>query len=294
MAAPELSVARSGYGGRGYKHPHTGQLVPSVTTVLKQAASPGLTQWAVDQTAAYAVANIDSLLSRTEQQGWGFLRWYHKRNPLPLEEGYDIRNYHLGVLNDAAELGTSMHDWIEADVDDTRPIPDTTLESEAFWQMVDVWNDFQQSNFIEPILTEVTVWNADEGYAGTFDGLWSINGRLTLLDIKTARSLWPDHRMQLAALANATTFLTKNKEGEWEEFDWTDYTHDDGLDYKFIHIRPDDIDNKGSMVNSYVKIEDASENMDLYYQMFLGLLASKKAELAIADRQKLQKKSMQD
>ena len=106
---PKLRVRSSGHGGSGYKHPHTGDVVPGVTTVLKRLDKPGVLQWAVDNTAAYAVANVDGLLNRTEEQGFGFLRWYWKRDPLKGDLS-DIRNYSDGVLNDAAELGTMMHD----------------------------------------------------------------------------------------------------------------------------------------------------------------------------------------
>lgn len=288
MAAPKLARAQSKMGGRGYLHPATGQLVPSVTTVLRMAASPALTQWAVDQTAAYAVANIDSLLTRTEEQGWGFLRWYHRRDPKPISEGFDVRNYHIGVLNDAAELGTSIHEYIEADANGWE-MPDTSLESERFWQMVTMWDQFKQEHTVEPVLTETTVWNAEKGYAGTFDGLWKIDGKLTLLDIKSARGIWPDHFMQLGALKNATTFLTEGFDG-WIEQDWDSSKIES---YGFLHIRPDDVDNNGKLMLSYCNWEDADANkLDMRYEQFLGLLLAKQAELRITDLEKLEAKEL--
>lgn len=288
MAAPKLAVAKSGYGGRGYKHPLTGQLVPSVTTILRVVSSPALDQWRVDQTAAYAVANIDSLLTRTEEQGWGFLRWYHGRDPKQISEGFDVRNYHIGVLNDAAELGTSIHEYIEADANGWE-MPDTSLESERFWQMVTMWDQFKQEHTVEPVLTETTVWNAEKGYAGTFDGLWKIDGKLTLLDIKSARGIWPDHFMQLGALKNATTFLTEGFDG-WIEQDWDSSKIES---YGFLHIRPDDVDNNGKLMLSYCNWEDADANkLDMRYEQFLGLLLAKQAELRITDLEKLEAKEL--
>lgn len=281
---PELSVKQSGFGGRGYKHPLTGQVVPGVTTITGSAHKPGLIQWVVDQTAAFAVANIDALMNRSELQGWGFLRWYHKRNPLPLEEGSEIRNFHIGVLNDAAELGTSMHEFIEADVDDTRAFPDTSFEPPAFHQMVPVWEKFKSEHTIEPILTEATVWHAELGYAGTFDGLWIIDGKVCLIDIKTSRNMWPEHSMQLAALKNAKTLLAKNDDGTWSETDF-DYEIDR---VAVIHIRPDDTENDGTPKPAYIEMVDA-EDLDLHWQGFKGLLMYKTAERAIQIRRNEEK-----
>lgn len=279
MAEPELAVKQSGFGGRGYKHPLTGRIVPSVTTVLKAANKPAITQWAVDQTAAYAVANIDSLMNRSELQGWGFLRFFHKRNPLPLEDGTDIRNFHIGVLDDAAELGTSTHNWIEADVDPNMPFPDTTLESESFWQMVAVWNKFKSEHVIEAVYTELTVWNEIEGYAGTLDGLWLIDGKLYLLDLKTSRGIWPEHSMQLAALRNAKTMLVKQDDGTYKELPFDLDIENVGM----LHIRPDDVETNGQPKPAYIELVEA-QDLDLHWEAFKGLLRYKKAERAIQQR----------
>lgn len=284
MTQPELATVQSGFGGRGYKHPHTGQRVPSVTTVLRAAASPGITQWAVDQTAAYAAANVEGLLSRSETQGWNMLRWYYGRNPVPLEQGTDIRNYHLGVLNDAAELGTAMHEWMEADLNPGSAYPDVSLQPQMFWDMIPVWNEFQASHEMVTMYTEVTVWNAEEGYAGTFDWLGTIDGVMTLVDFKTSRSIWPDHKRQLAALKNAPEILVKEN-GEWVSKEWPDVKQ-----FGLIHVRPDDVANNGTPVPAFCEYHEA-EDLDLHYQAFLGCLNMKKADIAVAAREKERTKS---
>lgn len=283
MTSPKLAVKASGFGGRGYRHPETGQLVPSVTTVLKAAAQPGVTQWAVDQTAAFAAANPEYLMGMSQDRAWGYLRWYYKREPKEIYDGLDVRNYHKGVLNDAAEQGTGMHEWAQADVDNRLQYPIITDDNVAHWQMVGAWNKYLQENAVEPMLTEVTVWNATEGYAGTFDGLWVINGKLSLLDIKTSRGIWPDHSRQLAALKNGETYFTE-VDGEWIENPWQPVV-EQVEEFAFLHIRPDDIDNKGTFIDAYCEYTEA-EDLDLYYEGFLGCLNMKKSELAIAARQK--------
>lgn len=310
MTSPELRVTKSGYGGSGYILParpgdekfklvtnadkqqvkarldENGKttVVPGVTTVLKAAAQPGIVQFAVDQTAAKAAASPETLLGYSQERAWGYLRWYWKNEPKEIYDGLDIRNYHKGILNDAAEQGTKMHEWIQADVDTTLVIPKIEADDVNHWQMVTAWDNWAAAHLIDPVMTEITAWNHTQGYAGTFDGLYYIDGKLWLLDIKTSRGLWPDHSRQLAALKEAETYFVKNEAGEWEEHDWQEVVST--IDkFGFIHVRPDDIEQDGRPKPAYCELIEA-EDLDLYYEAFLGCLGMKKSELAVAARQK--------
>jgi hypothetical protein len=264
---PKLRVRSSGHGGSGYKHPHTGDIVPGVTTVLKKLEKPAIAQWAVDNTAAYAVANIDSLLSRTQEQGFGFLRWYWKRDPLK-DDTEDIRNYSAGVLNDAAELGTMVHDWIAAETDDNFPYPDTSMAREHFWEMVEQWNSFKSEHAIQPVFTEVTVWNEEYGYAGTADAIWLIDGKMTMLDIKTSRSTWDEHWMQAVALDKCEYALIE-VDGEWVQEPMPKIDQ-----IALLHIRPSDTDKNGNPMFPFaeLKVLDMAEYDELW-RAFHGLLS---------------------
>ena len=263
---PKLRVRSSGHGGSGYKHPHTGEIVPGVTTVLKQLAKPGVVQWAVDNTAAYAVANIDGLLSRTEEQGYGFLRWYWKRDPLK-GDLTDIRNYSNGVLDDSAELGTLVHDWIAAE-HDASPYPNTEDVGDFFWEMVEQWDAFAAANDITPLHSEVTLWNKELGYAGTADGIWAINGEVVLIDLKTSRNTWDEHWMQLIALRECDTMLVETSEGEWLELEAPKYNK-----LALIHIRPSDTDKNGNPMLPFAEMKVMPEaEYDVMFTAFKGLL----------------------
>jgi len=50
---------------------------------------------------------------------------------------------------------------------------------------------------------ELVVWNDAQGYAGTVDLLCEIDGKPTLVDFKTSKSIWPSHRMQVSAYQRA-------------------------------------------------------------------------------------------
>lgn len=279
MSEPKLRVRSSGHGGSGYKHPETGKIVPGVTTVLKKLDKPGVLQWAVDNTAAYAVANIDSLLNRTEEQGWGFLRWYWKRDPLASDD-QDIRNYSAGVLNNAAELGTLMHDWIAAEHDDL-PYPDVTLAPPHFWEMVAQWDAWKVEHDIKPILTETTFWSDQYGYAGTADGLWEIDGVRTLLDVKTSRNVWDEHFMQLAALGACDTYLIES-DNKWTEQELPGFSQ-----YALLHIRPSDTTKNGEPMEPFCRLEVVDmEEIPLHFEAFVGLLAVSEAQNKVREHRK--------
>lgn len=280
MTEPKLRVRSSGHGGSGYKHPLTGAIVPGVTTVLKKLDKPGVLQWAVDNTAAYAVANIDALMNRTEEQGFGFLRWYWKRDPLASDD-QDIRNYSNGVLRDAAELGTLMHDWVAAE-HDAQPYPDVTFAPEYFWEMVAEWDKWKLEHNVKPIMTETTFWSHQYGYAGTADGLWEIDGVPTLLDVKTSRNVWDEHYMQLSALGACDVALIESDNGEWTEVDIPAFSQ-----YSLLHIRPTDTDKHGEHMEAFCRLEEVDmEEIPLHFEAFLGLLAVSDAQNKVREHRK--------
>ena len=276
---PELRVRSSGHGGSGYKHPLTGKIVPGVTTVLKKLDKPGVVQWAVDNTSAYAVANIDALLNRTEEQGYGFLRWYWKRDPLASDDG-DIRNYSNGVLNDAASLGTLIHDWIAAEHDNT-PYPDVTMAPDYFWEMVAQWDKWKSEHDVTPIVTETTLWSHQYGYAGTADGIWNVDGTNMLLDIKSSRNVWDEHLMQLSALGACDAMLIKS-DNKWEEVELPGFSQ-----YALLHIRPNDTDKYGNHMDAFCRLELVDmEEIPLHFEAFLGLLAVSEAQNKVREHRK--------
>ena len=280
---PKLRVRSSGHGGSGYKHPLTGQVVPGVTTVLKKLDKPGIVQWAVDNTAAYAVANIDGLLNRTEEQGYGFLRWYWKRDPLQGDQD-DIRNFSNGVLNDAANLGTMMHDWVAAD-HDAQPYPDVTFAPEYFWEMVAVWDEWKAEHDVKPLFTETTLWSEQYGYAGTADGLWVVDGVTTMVDVKTSRNVWDEHLMQLSALGACDYALVENDKGEWEEIPVPDFSQ-----YALLHIRPSDTTKHGEPMEPFCKLEVVDiDEIPLHFEAFRGLLAVSEAQNQLREYRKEKK-----
>jgi hypothetical protein len=268
LTLPKRALTRSGYGGRGYRplgHKNL-PVLPSVTTILKAESKDALTQWSADQTAAFAIAQGERLLSMADAKAWGFLRFYWKRSPKdPLSGDVDLNDYHTGVLSDAGELGDSVHEWIEADLFGL-PFPDVRNRNSAFRDCVGQWNKFKSEHTIVPHRVENTVWNNSGdglGYAGTFDLLCEIDGELYLLDIKTSRGLYSSTWMQLAALFHAPTLLEEGENGVDR------FIHDWQKPIKrlaVIHVRPDDDDRE-----AFCKLVEMPGDHNTHFKSFLGL-----------------------
>lgn len=284
--SPLYRVRASGLGGSGYARPPVDDepfkiinnadgikiqavvdeqgktvVVPGATTVLKAMGDgPGLTQWKIDQTAAYAVAHVDSLLNRTEEQGWGFLRYFHKRVP-DLDD--PIRTAHKGVLDDLAQLGTGIHKWIEVDLFENDFPPEIKNRETA--EMIDAWNVFKFEHTIEPVTAEKTVWADD--YGATFDHIMIIDGKLSLIDVKSSKKIGDSHKMQLSALRNTRRSFEK-VDGTWEEFYIPEVE-----EFGFIKVRPDDYDNKGKFVPRHAEYHTITEaELDIHFEKFQACL----------------------
>lgn len=287
MVAPRHRVRNSGSGGSGYKNPVTGEVTPGVTTVLKQAGNDALIQWSVDQVSAWAVANVDALLNRTTEQGWGYLRYYHKRTP-DLESD-PLRSAHKGVLNDLAEIGTNMHDYLEWAVTGRDGFaPD--LKTRESVEMAEQVEEFLFLNEVIPLAQELTVWG--DGYTGTLDGIYIVNGVPTLLDTKTSRNIHNSHKRQLSALHYAPIYdilldtdgneldsITQGRYTDLKQVAKTDkWEFREKPQYEafgFIHMRPSDYDNKGNYVAPFCRLEplDAGE-LPIHHKAFRGFLAA--------------------
>lgn len=303
---PKLRVRASGLGGSGYVLPtrlgYDGKplIVPGVTTCLGALDKPGILQWSIDNVAAYASANVDKLLSRTEEQGYGFLRFYHKRmkeadfdNP-----DIDIRDYSNGVLNDLAELGTITHDWV-ADFVNGFFEPEITRneQAEMIAEFVDWWNAHE----VTVLETEVTVIIASENgdlSAGTLDHIWIVDGVPMLIDLKTSRKTRAEHFAQAAALGAAQSIIREvdadtpgavpYESKTWGTTYWVEEPLPDFSAFAILHLRPSDTDNEGNYMAPFCRLEPISEaKIAAGWKLYQASLAARLAQrdMKIAEKE---------
>ena len=114
-----------------------------------------------------------------------------------------IKGAHRRKSSAAADLGTAVHDACDHWVRD-EPMPKWEPGVEKFMEQFVQFLEARRPVFL---MTEVTVWNRTHGYAGTFDWLARIGGKVTLGDHKTGNNVWPEVGLQLSALAHAEFIL---------------------------------------------------------------------------------------
>lgn len=182
-------------GGRQYRHPVSGIMVPSVTTILDALDKPQLDNWAIEETAFYAVANLSRLAQLDPEDAITLLkgaRWKSTR------DGVDRGNYSHGILEDLARgvavLRTPQNGWV-----------------------LDCWEGLNQEFDIQILEAEATFWHPgifdgpdgpELGYAGSGDVLGLVNGELSVLDWKsTASGIWGETALQCCGYGMAPKII---------------------------------------------------------------------------------------
>ena len=307
MTDPILSVRASGFFGRGYvlpTRPNPDDLdskgkpkptkVPGITTVTGALDKPGVVQWAVDLTAAYAVANAQDLLARDEDWGFRKLRFYHSRKPDYDNPETNVNNFHVGVLDDLANQGTVIHAAIEAYIkDDYFGAPDWTRpeQEEAFGLFV----EWAAENVLEWIASESTVIHPESGYAGTGD-IWvrlkDSPEDVWYIDVKSSRNIHDTHVMQGAAIKNAPLQMVEAEGGvpykgrEWVEVPAVTVTR-----VGVLQVRQVSVDEYGNNIPAFVKLHEIPEvELEPAYEQFLGALQVRKAQAKLRDVRKVAEK----
>jgi hypothetical protein len=207
VTAPALAQEQPD-GSRKYVHPITDEKVPSVTTILREAiAKPRLMGWATGVAARYSVETWDWLGQQPPSERIEMIRYAHDRE-----------------RQKASDLGTEVHsvidDWCAG-----RPHENTKATAPYLNNFIS-FMFAKKPHFIE---NEVTVWSRKHRYAGTFDWLAEIDGKVWLGDTKTGKRVYDEVGLQLAALGNADFIL--REDGTEEPIpEWTRMAA--------LHVRP--------------------------------------------------------
>jgi len=140
-----------------------GKRVPGVTTILGVLAKPALIKWA---------------------------------NNLGLQ-GIDSTKYVDGL----ASIGTLAHHMVECEWSKEEPdlgdySPDEIDKAEN--ALISFYN-WQGEHDVNPKFVEEPLVSEQYHYGGTIDCYAEVDGKMTLLDLKTGKGIWPEHFHQLAA-----------------------------------------------------------------------------------------------
>lgn len=108
----------------------------------------------------------------------------------------------------ASKFGNAVHRATE--LHDAGTLDMATMNV-ALAPYLDGWKRFLTETGFTGLKSETVVYSANHGYAGRFDRLGVMTGKLTLLDIKTTTTVPKTTKLQLAAYANAYEEMHDNK-----------------------------------------------------------------------------------
>lgn len=241
--------ARNGRGGRYYVwRSEDGEQTDryySVTTIIDNGIpKPALMGWAVKMTALYAIQNLDILRAHIAKDldEAGKLPPFSEKDGKPTSEGaleaYKLLwNSRYTSKERAAQLGSRIHEAIESYVLD-RPAPQWSDDVAPYLEnAVRFLTDF--GVLVE--MTEASVFNRTQKYAGTLDMIATINGQRWLIDFKTGSGVYPETALQMSAYAHAE-FIGKpdRTEHPMPEIDRAAIVHLRADGYRFIPVRIDE------------------------------------------------------
>lgn len=163
--------------------------VPGVTTLIgKGLPKDGLPYWAARTVAEYVADNPDGVETL---RGMG-------REPMVAA----LKGVPWQARDEAAVRGTEVHALAELVVHGQEV--DVPAHLAAHVQGYVDWLDAFK---VTPILTERSVGNRTQWYAGRFDLIADVKGVRYMLDVKTSKSVYGQTALQCAAYANAEFYV---------------------------------------------------------------------------------------
>jgi hypothetical protein len=130
------------------------------------------------------------------------------------------------IGQDAADIGTLVHGWIEAHING-KEVTMETMPPQA-QAAIGGFLEWEKANKIKYLETEKTFYHCAMDYAGTADCIAEVNGELSMIDWKSAKGVYANYVIQdwLYALADESQHGDRlykqviigrfGKDGTWE------------------------------------------------------------------------------
>ena len=102
---------------------------------------------------------------------------------------------------DALDIGTIAHKWVEADIKGKEfKMPDIAPEmKEKVENSFLAYLEWKDQVHFKLIKSELSLVSEEHRFGGTIDIIGEINGQQAIIDIKTSKEIYIDHRVQVSA-----------------------------------------------------------------------------------------------
>lgn len=181
-------VIEPAHDEKTHKYLIDGELVPSVTTVLKVLDKPALVAWAANQTAKKAT---ELIARKTDKDGAVHIAFSEAQEILE-----EARKTFRETSGDAKDIGSMVHAAIERMV---LGKPEEPVNDEGVANGLIAFNQWRESEKVKPVRVEALVGSKKYGFGGAVDFIGFIGGKLCLADWKTSTGIYDEYRIQVSA-----------------------------------------------------------------------------------------------
>jgi hypothetical protein len=198
---PDGSEIELEFDSRSHLYRVHGEIVPSATKVLGIIGKPALVPWSLKMAGEYIARQLfrDDDLSNKK-----FTIFKSGSTLETLLKG--MKGAHRSYSTQAMQIGTEVHAWIEEYIHDVRQhgkssmvLPETDQVATACSAFLD-WLSDHDVQFYD---SERKVFSRKHLYTGTLDCFAAIDGKKTVMDFKTSKSVYPEYHLQNGAYAGA-------------------------------------------------------------------------------------------
>lgn len=221
-----MAKAKSNERGSSRSYPcnRCGEEHVSVTTYLGVIASRPLMSW-MGKNGIAKLNVLAEVVKRNHPDGFN-LDFESARAQWESQEDTQFWKSAKQIGQDAADIGTLAHGWIEAHING-KEITMETMPAQA-QAAVRGFLEWEAANKVKYLATEQTFYHCAMDYAGTADCVAEVNGELSMIDWKTAKGVYANYVIQdwLYALADESQHGDRlykqviigrfGKDGTWE------------------------------------------------------------------------------
>lgn len=119
---------------------------------------------------------------------------------ITLDDIYEGCSLHEQKKQEAASIGTEVHDWVEKYIKGLNPEMPESKEAQIGVTAFLEWADAHEVKFIS---SERVVYSRKHKFIGKMDIEATVNGKHCLIDLKTSNRIYNDYSMQTAAYVRA-------------------------------------------------------------------------------------------
>jgi hypothetical protein len=169
---------------------------PSVTTILSVIAKPALIAWS----AKVEREMVMSASAQLYQDIIGTPKMSKEAFLTSLSMRLGNMKAHRKIAQKASEIGAQAHRLIDWNLRASlmqKVGPPPKISDAAQWAFM-AWEDWKKSVKLKPIYMEQTVYSKLYGYAGTMDLYAEVDGKLSVIDWKSGKAIYPEASLQNA------------------------------------------------------------------------------------------------